>query len=258
MMKRHYATAILCFAMLVGTTNAQAPATSLHAEWDILLQKHVTDGQVDYGGMKKDLQILDSYLALLGKTKASSLPKNGQLAYWINAYNAFTMKLILNHYPLKSIRDIKKPWKQKSWKAGGKTLSLNDIEHEILRKEFKEPRIHFAIVCASIGCPDLWNRAYTGKTIRKELDNATRHFMESSKHVKTSVERRFLRKKENILHVSRIFNWFTKDFTAGGKRSVPDFVAKYASDEVKEVIDSAGGKLSIKYLKYDWGLNEKK
>ena len=147
-------TALIILTILLATSGTpaaeQAPPADLHAAWDVLLQKHVSDGNVDYKAFQRSEAQLDAYLATLGATDPSSLSRNGQLAYWINAYNAFTLKLILNHYPVKSIRKLERPWKQRFWMAAGKMHSLDQIEHAILRRKFKEPRIHFAIVCAIV------------------------------------------------------------------------------------------------------------
>ena len=157
-----------------------------HAAWNALLGERVKDGVVDYAGLHKDPARLDAYLATLAATDPSDYAREDQLAYWINAYNAFTIRLILDHYPTASIRDVSRPWKRKQWNAGGTIYSLDHIEHTILRKQFKEPRIHFAIVCASIGCPDLQPRAFTGPGIETQLEQAARHFMQSPKHVRTA------------------------------------------------------------------------
>ena len=145
---------VMCFVLTAGGT------PGLHATWDKLLHKYVKDGRVDYNGFSRDIKVLDGYLEKLEKEDTSGYSPEEKLAFWINAYNAFTVKLILNHYPIKSIRKISNPWGQRIWKAAGQILSLDYIEHKILRREFKEPRIHFAIVCASIGCPDLQNAAF--------------------------------------------------------------------------------------------------
>jgi hypothetical protein len=245
--------------LLLPGVHARAAETGpagLHAAWDAVLQTHVTeDGRVDYEALLSDPGTLDRYLGALGRADVAGMTRDGRLAFWINAYNAFTVKLILNHYPVKSIRDIRKPWDRKEWTAGGRRLSLNEIEHEILRKDFKEPRIHFAIVCASIGCPDLWNRAYTGNDVNAQLAMATGKFMRSPKHVRTAVERRLLGGPRRVLHVSRIFKWFAEDFADGGTRRVADYVALYADANTADFIRNAGAELKVRHLDYDWGLN---
>lgn len=237
-------TAALCLA-----------SDDLHKPWDDLLQRHVRDGRVDYKAIKADPEQLETYLKTLGAANPSGFSRADQLAYWINSYNAFTVKLILDNYPLKSIRDIRKPWARTVWVAGGVTYSLNEIEHSILREQLKEPRIHFAIVCASIGCPDLYHRAFLGSQIEEQLAHTAKLFMQSPKHVRTSTGKKAFGRAKKTLHLSRIFNWFAGDFTSGGTRTVAQFVAQYATETTQSFISSAGEKLSVEFLDYDWDLN---
>ena len=252
-----------CFAVtvlwlvLVGITRADEDYS--HSEWDTILQKRVDDaGQVDYRGLKQDEATLEAYLTWLARTDPSKLSREGQLAYWINAYNAFTVKLILDHYPLKSIKDIPRRWELRNWQAGGKRYSLNQIEHEILRKDFKEPRIHFAIVCASVGCPDLWNHAFSDMDLANQLDDGARRFFLSSKHIRFETRKGAFGKKVSTLHLSSILKWFDEDFTDGGKLPITRFVARYAERGLAKMIFRSGDSLKIKYLDYDWNLNEQR
>jgi hypothetical protein len=213
--------------------------TSIHTSWNELLKKHVSEqGTVNYKGFKNDrLKLLDYF-----KTLNQSLPKETDskaytLAYWINAYNAFTIDLILRHYPIKSIKDIKKPWDQRYWKLGEKWYNLNDIEHEILRK-MNEPRIHFAIVCASISCPKLQNKAFTPSHLELQLFKATDDFLND--HTRNSLS-------ENSVELSKIFQWFAKDFKKN--ESLIDFLNQYSTIKI-----SAKAKTSYKH--YNWDLNE--
>jgi len=228
-----------------------------HGPFDRLLKAHVADGVVDYGGFKREEAALDAYLATLAAADLSGASREEKLAFYINAYNACTIRLILRHLgSIKSIRDIHKPWDTKEWKLAGETLSLNEVEHKKLREEFWEPRIHFAIVCASIGCPDLTARAYTAGNIDAELDTAAQKFLQSKKHVRTSQSGGLLGKSFR-LELSQIFNWFEGDFTDGGTVSVSDFVVKYADEETAAFIREHGGELKISHLDYDWNLNGK-
>jgi len=210
-----------------------------HEIWDELLKKHVSDnGNVDYKGFKEEQLELYKYFKVLNV----SLPNQAHteayaLAYWINTYNAFTIDLILRNYPIKSIKDIKDPWDQRLWKLGDKWYNLNDIEHQILRK-IDEPRIHFAIVCASFSCPKLQNNAFTAEDIDYQLTNATKEFLSDSNRNEIS---------KNSLKLSKIFQWFSKDFKQNG--SVIDFLNKYSDVNISEK-----AKRSFKY--YDWALNE--
>jgi hypothetical protein len=180
---------------------------------------------------------LNRYLNEFVKKHPNELwTKNETLAYWINAYNAFTIKLIIDNYPVKSINDISQPWDKKFIPINGKSISLNYIEHEILRK-MNEPRIHFAINCASISCPKLLNEAYVPETLDGQLDNAAKEFINSNKNKLTS----------GNIKISKIFKWFKKDFETNG--SIIDFINNYS--EIK-----LSSKEKIGYLDYNWSLNE--
>jgi hypothetical protein len=230
-------------------TFGDVPPPSPHTTWDHLLKKHVKNGLVDYKGFAKDIKRLDNYLDQLNKANISGFSKEQKLAYWINAYNAFTVKLILNHYPTKSIRKISRPWKRKEWNAAGKPVSLDQIEHKILRKEFKEPRIHFAIVCASIGCPDLQPFAFTAGKLEKQLTLAAKQFFSSPKHFQLDRDG-----DRVIIRISKIFSWFGKDFGAD-KRERAYFMFPYLDIETGNKIKMAET-IKFKYKSYDWNLNE--
>ena len=247
--------AVTGLAILTSTAALAAPG--LHDAWDALLKERVKDGVVDYAGIHADAAALDGYLATLAKTDPASFTREETLAYWINAYNAFTVRLILDHYPLGSIRDISRPWKRDAWTAGGRVYSLDHIEHKILREQLKEPRIHFAIVCASIGCPNLHSWAFTGTDVEAQLDKAARLFMQSPKHVRVETAKDWLGRPKKTLHLSKIFTWFKGDFTKGGTQTVPEFVASYATDEVRAFIKKAGPGVGTDALSYDWKLNGK-
>ena len=174
---KHFLSAI-AIACLISLSTKMATAQISHQVFDNLLSTHVTDtGTVNYMAFKKDQFKLDKYLATLRSNHPSeSWTKNERLAYWINAYNAFTIKLILDNMPVKSILDIHdgKAWDVEWIKLGNKTYSLNYIENKIIRPVFKEPRIHFAVNCAAKSCPPLLNRAYSAKTLDEQLENQTR------------------------------------------------------------------------------------
>lgn len=222
------------------TSNTSAITKSIdHQKWNRLLQKHVTtNGNVDYLGFKNDRNQLQTYLdELSANVPQKSWSKNAVLAYWINAYNAFTVKLILDHYPVKSIKDIKRPWDQEFIGLGDRTYSLGDIEHDILR-EMNEPRIHFAINCASFSCPELANKAYTEQNLEQQLDTAAKTFVNDK--TKNMI-------KADYIEISKIFKWFSGDFETQG--TLIDFLNKYS----KVKIDSDA---KVKYKDYNWSLNE--
>jgi len=162
-------------ALLSGEPAGAVPAGVDHGPFDALLQAHVRDGMVDYQGFRDDVAELDRYLATLAQANLDGATREEQLAFYINAYNACTIRLILRHYgKIESIREIRKPWDTREWPLAGEVLTINEIEHQKLRDQLREPRIHFAIVCASIGCPKLASRAYTATHVDAELEAAAR------------------------------------------------------------------------------------
>ena len=214
----------------------------IHELWDELLKVHVSDeGNVNYKKFKTDHDKLQSYINSLDRIYSNEdfqlQSKDETLAFWINAYNAMTIDLILRHYPIKSIKDIDRPWEQRLWKLSNKWYNLDEIEHQILRK-MDEPRIHFAIVCASYSCPKLLNEAYKADTLEEQLTNATKEFLNDLNRNNIS---------ENSLELSKIFQWFSKDFKEDG--SIISFLNKYSEIEIPE-------NAKIKYKDYNWDLNE--
>ena len=214
----------------------------IHELWDELLKVHVSDeGNVNYKKFKTDHDKLQSYINSLDRIYSNEdfqlQSKDETLAFWINAYNAMTIDLILRHYPIKSIKDIDRPWEQRLWKLSNKWYNLDEIEHQILRK-MDEPRIHFAIVCASYSCPKLLNEAYKADTLEEQLTNATKEFLNDLNRNNIS---------ENSLELSKIFQWFSKDFKEDG--SIISFLNKYSEIEISE-------NAKIKYKDYNWDLNE--
>lgn len=216
---------------------------NVHNAWDTLLQKHVsTNGKVNYKTFKTDYIQLLSYIKSLqviyATNEFSNFSKNQKLAFWINAYNAFTIDLILRNYPVKSIKDIKNPWDERLWKLGEKWFNLNDIEHNILRK-MNEPRIHFAIVCASISCPKLQNKAFKASNLEVQLTTATKQFLNDNSKNQIST---------NAIKLSKIFKWFSKDFKTN-ESDLIDFLNNYSQVKIAP-------NASKSYLDYNWNLNE--
>ncbi len=214
----------------------------MHQMWNELLQKHVsTEGVVNYKGMKKDYQALKNYTELLSKEGAEikNATINEQKAFWSNAYNAFTVLLIVDNYPLKSITDLKfdgkSAWDYVWIKIGEKNLSLNDIENKILRPTYNDPRIHFVINCASFSCPILVNQALTGKNIESILEKQAIAFVNDTKRNKIS---------EKKAEVSNLFEWYAKDFG-----DLVEFLNKYSKVKINKGVQPT-------YMKYDWSLNE--
>jgi Protein of unknown function, DUF547 len=208
-----------------------------HSVWNDLLKKHVsTTGKVNYKGFKEDLEILDSYMRSLNENAPSeSATKEARLAYWINAYNAVTIRLIVVNYPLTSITKLDggKPWDVKRYSNGGKKMSLNDIENNILRP-MGDARIHFALNCAAKSCPPILNEAFTAENVNKLLEQRTRQFINSSR---TVIEK-------DAIKVSKVFDWYGKDFG-----NVVDFVNKYAKVKASKTA-------KVTFADYDWSLND--
>ena len=221
-----------------------------HLAWDELLKKHVSPtGIVNYKGFIQDKVKLEAYLKSISENAPDRelWSKDEQLVYWINAYNAFTVKLIVDNYPVASIRDlgpslkiplIKDVWHYKFFKIGGQESSLDEIEHGILRKEFEEPRIHFAINCASVSCPPLLNEAFLVSKVESQLTRVAKGFINDNSRNKISPDE---------IEISSIFSWFKGDFTNNG--SLIDFLNQYSEVKINE-------RAKVKHMDYNWNLNE--
>ena len=247
----------------VGSKVAAAQRVSYdaidHTAWDELLRKFVNEqGRVDYRGWKGSAEAvskLDAYLNHLSSidpTKPAA--RESELAYWINAYNAVTVKGILRVYPTKSIRDhTPKLWGYNIWKDlklryADSQINLNDIEHEVLRKR-REPRIHFAIVCASIGCPRLLNRAYVPRQLDEQLTAGAKHFFAQQQNFQMDAA-------NNRVMLSSILNWFGEDFGSNDRAMLKAISPYLPSDQARELVAKSG--VRVDYLEYDWGINEQK
>ncbi len=226
----------------------QAQEPPSHYIFDQLLNEYVSEIGVNYRDLQGDSSRLNDYLNILSdNAPAESWKKEEKLAYWINAYNAFTLKLIIDNYPLESITDlhptihiplVNTVWHKKFFKIGGKPTSLDEIEHKILRKEFDEPRIHFAINCASISCPPLRDEAFVANILEKQLEEQAEAFINDStrNHITPDNPK-----------VSKIFSWFSGDFKNG--QTLIDYLNRYAHVKISKGAD-------VDYLKYDWALND--
>lgn len=253
-MRRINKSIFLILLVILGCTKTKTSFSDSgnapdHSSWTVLLQKHVrSNGLVDYKGFVSDKDKLDAYASLLSANPpAQSWSDSDQIAYWINAYNAFTIKLIVDNYPVKSIKDLnptisiptlRSIWTKEWFQIGGEDFSLDRIEHKILRKEFEEPRIHFAVNCASISCPVLRAEAYEGEKLDAQLTEQTQIFLadKSRNNISTlSVE------------VSKIFSWFGGDFKKN--QTLIQFLNKYSAIPIDE-------DAKISYMTYDWNLND--
>ena len=254
MTKRYYGLIFFMTISLVAGTFGPAfssqASTVNHEIWADLLEKYITPGGVNYTGFKTEEGRLDQYLKVLEDTNPEKLSRNEQYAYYINAYNAWTIKLILSGYPgVKSIKDFgtifKSPWEKKWVRINGKVITLDDVEHNILRPRFRDPRVHFAINCSAASCPPLRPEPYLGHTLDQQLDDSTRSFVNDAKSY---------RLEGSTLYVSRIFKWFSEDFN----EDALGFYLQYADGDLKEKLTGQKDNIQVKYMHYDWSLNDVK
>ncbi len=224
------------------------------SKWDALLKEHVRpttrDGVrlngIHYSQVARDPRYLETVSGLAQFSPDTLKGREEKLAFWINAYNLFAVKMVVDHYPVESIKDagslFSSVWKKTVGKVGGRDITLNEIEHEILRK-MGEPRIHVAIVCASVSCPDLRAEAYTATGLDSQLDDQLRRFLEN--------RGKGLKKEGGTVFLSSIFKWFAEDFESKG--GVQKFLAPHAPAAVQPMLKS--GNAELEYLDYNWKLN---
>lgn len=221
-----------------------------HSSYDALLSRYVANGRVNYAAWKcapADLAALDSYLARLGAASLEGRTRPDRLAFYLNAYNAITLKSILDAYPVASIKRIPRVWSRRNWRVAGEEVSLDDIEHARIRPVFRDPRVHFALVCASKGCPPLASRAFTAADVDSQLEACARAYLSAPANVQIDLARR-------RLTVSKLFSWYGDDFTAL-TGTIPAFVALYR-DDPSEAAALRAGRWQVRYSDYDWTLNE--
>jgi hypothetical protein len=231
-----------------------------HQLFTDVLKKYVKNGLVDYKNLKGN-KIFDKYLTQLSNTIPDKFNRDEKLTFWINAYNAFTLQVVTENYPIESITDLhtggkiigyllgKTVWDKEFITINDKKYSLNDIEHKILRK-MDEPRIHFSIVCASISCPELSNEAVETNTLERQLESQTSKFLKDK-------TRNSFDLKNRQANISEIFNWFDEDF-GDSDENVLKFISKYVPKNISEDIKSNISKWEISYNDYNWNLNELK
>ncbi|MFN0158009.1 MAG: DUF547 domain-containing protein [Bacteroidota bacterium] len=232
--------------LLAYATLCNAQHDNSHSLLTRVLHDHVANGAVDYSAIQTDRRFAE-YLASLRRVDPFSIKNQDErLAFWINVYNAFTLKLIIDRYPVKSIRDIqeggKGPWDIVWIDIAEDKYSLNQIEHQVIRKQFEEPRIHFALVCAAKSCPPLRSEAYVGKKLDKQLEDNAKKFL-------NDVSKNRFEKATDTLYLSELFSWYGDDF-----------VKRYgsASNFAMTLLGvSHSQPVAVKYLPYDWGLNSR-
>lgn len=227
-----------------------------HSAWDKLLKKYVSTDKTGLNRFayskvtKADRKALKDYISRLTKITITNRARNVQFAYWLNLYNALTIDVVLAHYPVKSIKDIdisgllaNGPWGKELVKIEDSDITLDDIEHGILRPIWKDPRIHYGVNCASIGCPNLLKQAFTGKNVNTLLDKAARDYVNHPRGMNI---------RNGKITVSKIYQWFAYDF-GNSEKGVIKHLAKYASPKRAAALKKAG---RISDTVYDWGINE--
>ncbi len=246
--------------LLAPWAPARGENTDANALFTGMLADYVGDGRVDYAALCGD-ERLGAYLERFSSTDPSKIENhNDRFAFWINAYNVFTLKIVCENYPLESINDLhlgglvvgtvlnKTVWDKKFVEINGKKMSLNHIEHEILRKEFKDPRLHFAIVCASKSCPALRSEAYSGSRLDSQLDDQARIFF-------ADPEKNTFDVSEKKAYLSKILDWFSKDF-GDNDEEILMFVSRFVAADLAVEIRSDLDEWDIKHQEYDWSLND--
>jgi hypothetical protein len=271
--------ALLTVATLAPQVAAQEenPIPRFYQSYNQVLKEFVDeDGMVDYRGLKNDAGDLEAFLEKLGgveKDKFAELGVKVRVAYWLNAYNAITLKAIIDHHPLprqadglsalrfpdNSIRQIDGVWKDLKWNVVGGKKTLHEIEHEVLRERYNAPRIHLALVCAAMSCPELRQEPYVGPRLIAQLNDQGREFF--SQPDKFRIDR-----AESTVYISPIFDWFKEDFVKSYKpetgfeghgdeeRAVLNFITRYLDENDARYLRH--GEFDIEWLDYDWSLNE--
>lgn len=247
-------TILLSLWLLLISLGDAAEFDQGHGKFDALLKQHVHDGWVDYAALKGSPKPLVEYLDQLAFVKESDFklwPEKERFAFLINLYNAATLKLIVDHYPVASIKDIggvfKGPWKQPVVRLFENVTTLDNLEHGIIRKQYRDPRAHFALVCAAKGCTPLRSEAYVASRLDEQLNDQARVFLGQS--AKNRVDA-----GSHSLYLSPIFKWFSGDFEAKSG-TVLKFLEPHFSEKNRKVL--AGGGFKIRYTDYDWSLNDK-
>ncbi len=235
---------LACILLMASFCALQAtPQDFDHSAFDRLLAQAVVNGRVDYAAFRTSREFA-AYLVALERAAPATLPAAGQLAFWINAYNSLTIRNVLDNPGIKQPTDIKGFFDIRKFKVAGQQLSLNDIENTIIRARFKDPLIHFGLVCAARSCPPLLPRAYTGSTVYTLLaQNATAYL--ASQYNRYDI-------KDNVLRLSKIFEWYAADFN--GEAGTRDFVRKYGTVQMKQAL-AASPAVTVAFLEYDWTLN---
>lgn len=251
-MARKVSRALIAIWIVLWMASIVSASDFDHSKFDQILKEYVDDkGLVDYNGIAKDTRFTE-YMQSLQTARVEEFSRDGQLAFWINAYNAVTIDKVIKKKPKKSVRETFVPGLWTSTKffttqehiVANQRLSQDNIEHDILRKKFNDPRIHFAIICASRGCPPLPRIAYTEENVQERLEEETREYINSPRGTR-------INRAENTLYISKIFDWFAADFVKKSG-SVMEFMRPYMDAELRQFLLRNP---NIGYIEYNWALN---
>jgi hypothetical protein len=282
---RNLQVAILFLILVFGCTaikpvnledeNVEAPRVFTHEDFQRVLQGFVDEqGLVDYASLKNNPRDLDRYYLLLSTYSPDSHPalfpsQQSKLAYWINAYNAAAIKIVLTYYPISSVTDIKPPtflfflpekagffvFQRVSF--GGKTTSLYYLENRVIRKRFSDPRVHFALNCAALGCPRLPKRVFTSERLNEQLDREIREFLAAERNFRVDHQ-------EKTIYISSIFKWYENDFLNWYRESSPqqeatllNYLSLYLPAEKGNEIRRLAASYRVRFIPYDWSLNDR-
>ena len=244
---------VFLLVLLPSPARADEPFDQTHARYARVLAAVVKDARVDYAKLKADPTELDAYLKAVASVPGAEFARWSEadrLALLINLYNAQTLRLIVNHYPLKSIRSIGllpgAAWRESTVRFGGRIMTLGDLEHGMIRVEYREPRIHFALVCAAIGCPPLRSEPYVGARLGKQLDDQLRGFL-------AAPEKNRYDAAKNTLHLSPIFKWYATDFTEPAG-SLALYVKPFLPEAQRSAFTDPAG-VKVRFTEYNWALN---
>lgn len=252
---------IVALSMLACTTTITKPFDHSYTRYGALLATYVENGLVDYKALAENqttLQEIADEFGEVSRKQLESFNDPQKIAFWINAYNFFTIQAIIDHFPVSSIKEIDGVWDGLKFSVAGKNLNLNKIEHDILRKQFNEPRIHVALVCASTSCPELWNRPFIGDSLEIQLAGRSQAFANDS-------SRNGIDPSTSSVKLSQILDWYGDDFVAVyGKNSsfsyLPtkesatlNFIYQHLEKDIKSTLE--GKEIVVEWLDYDWNLN---
>lgn len=243
-------------------TTTKVPFDPVYSNYGMVLDAYVDAERFDYVALKANRAALDSFvnqLTTISTEELARMTRDEQMAFWINAYNGLTLRSIIDHYPVKSIKDIDDVWDKTKWLVAGRKVTLDEIEHKILRPDFADARLHFAVNCASVGCPPLADKPYMGITLNAQLDGMARAFVNHPKRTVVDLT-------TGVITTSELFSWFGEDFLPayGGHRefdylkpveaAIMQFIFAHAESDRLKILTSHD-KWRLKYRSYDWSLN---